>query len=172
MKKIVSTFLVIASLALMGCSTTSNLHRTQETTYLPADSKFTVGETFDNSGYVFSDPKEKFSLSDSMAGSLNAALSMEGLAGSNSKYVIKTKITEYAPGNAFTRWVIPGAGATKLSMESTIYTSDNIEIARIPVQRSIAAGGGYTIDAWKYVFGDVAKETVKVIKTQLMVPKS
>jgi len=102
---------------------------------------------------------------------LNAAISMEGLAGSNATYVIKTKITEYAPGNAFTRWIIPGAGATKLSTESIVYTTDNIEVARIPVHRSIAAGGGYTIDAWKYVFEDVAKETVKVIKTQLVVPK-
>lgn len=42
---------------------------------------------------------------------------------------------------------------------------------RIPVERSIAAGGGYTINAFKYVFEEVAKETTRVIKTQLLVPR-
>lgn len=164
--------ILAVSLALVGCSMKSNLHRTPDATYLPADTKFQIGETVDASGFTFVDPNEKFSLSDAMTGSLNAAFSMEGLSASNSKYIIKTKVVEYAPGNAFTRWIIPGAGATKLSTESVVYTVDGVEIARIPVQRSIAAGGGYTIDAWKYVFNDVAQETVKVIKTQLMVPKS
>ena len=44
-------------------------------------------------------------------------------------------------------------------------------MARLPVHRSIAAGGGYTINAWKYVFDDVAKETVRVMKEQLLIPK-
>lgn len=171
MKALVLSIFVIASLVMAGCSTKSNLHRAPEATHLAADSKFKIGETVDASGFVFSDPREKFSLSEAMAGSLNSALSMEGLSASNAKYIVKTKVIEYAPGNAFTRWMLPGAGATKLSTECTVYTTDNIEIARIPVQRSIAAGGGYTIDAWKYVFDDVARETVRVIKTQLMVSK-
>lgn len=64
--------------------------------------------------------------------------------------------------------MLPGAGATKLTTVSIIYTADRRELARIPVTRSIAAGGGYTIGAWKYVFKDVAKETVKVIKEQIL----
>lgn len=41
-------------------------------------------------------------------------------------------------------------------------------MAKIPVNRSIAAGGGYTIGAWKTVFDDVAQEIVKVLKEQLL----
>lgn len=107
-----------------------------------------------------------------MTAALTAALAFDGLNSDKTDFVIITKITGYAPGNAFTRWVIPGAGATTLSTESIVYTIDNVEIARIPVERSIAAGGGYTINAWKYVFEEVAKETTRVIKTQLMMPQA
>jgi hypothetical protein len=172
MKKSVLPVIVFLVLFMSGCSMKSNLYHSNDTTFLPADAKFQVGETIDVSGYVFPDQSEKFSLNDAMTGSLNSALSIDGLASDQAKYVIKTKITSYAPGNAFTRWLIPGAGATKLSTESVILTKDNVEIARIPVERSIAAGGGYTINAWKYVFDEVAKETSRVIKAQLLAPKN
>lgn len=150
----------------------SNLHRAADTTYLPTNAKFKVGETADVSGYTFTDKSEAFSLQDAMTAALTAALAFDGLNSDKTDFVIITKITGYAPGNAFTRWVIPGAGATTLSTESIVYTIDNVEIARIPVERSIAAGGGYTINAWKYVFEEVAKETTRVIKTQLMMPQA
>ena len=64
--------------------------------------------------------------------------------------------------------MLPGAGATKLVTESEIYTPEGVLVAKIPVNRSIAAGGGYTIGAWKTVFDDVAQEIVKVLKEQLL----
>lgn len=149
----------------------SNLHRADATTSLPITTKFKLGETVDASGFSFTDKTEQFSLKDTMSSALATALNQEGLASDAAGYVISTRITGYAPGNAFTRWVLPGAGATKLSTESVITTTDNVEVARIPVERSIAAGGGYTINAWKYVFEEVAKETASVIKTQLLVPQ-
>lgn len=148
----------------------SNLHRADATAQLPITAKFKLGETTDASGFSFTDQSEQFSLKDAMSGALTAALAQSDLSSDSAGYVINTRINGYAPGNAFTRWVIPGAGATKLSTESIITTTDNVEVARIPVERSIAAGGGYTINAWKYVFEEVAKETAKVIKTQLMAP--
>ena len=148
----------------------SNLHRADATVNLPMSTKFKLGETVDASGFSFTDQAEQFSLKDTMAGALATALNQEGLTSDTAGYVINTRITGYAPGNAFTRWVLPGAGATKLSTESIITTTDNVEVARIPVERSIAAGGGYTINAFKYVFEEVAKETTNVIKTQLLVP--
>lgn len=149
----------------------SNLHRADTATYLPLTAKFKLGETVDASGFSFTDQAEQFSLKDTMNGALSAALAQDGLNSEAAGYIINTRITGYAPGNAFTRWVLPGAGATKLSTESVITTADNVEVARIPVERSIAAGGGYTINAFKYVFEEVAKETTRVIKTQLLVPR-
>lgn len=158
-------------LLLAGCSTKSQVYMPDQTIHIAKNSKFAVGETLDISGFVFEDQSEKFSLSDAMAGSINAALAIDGLSGSSTQYTIKTKITGYAPGNAFARWLIPGAGATELKIESVIVGSDGQEVARIPVERSIAAGGGYTIKAYKYVFDDVAKELVRVIKERLLMIK-
>lgn len=170
LKRSIAPLCIVALCLLCGCSMKSNLHRADATVNLPMSTKFKLGETVDASGFSFTDQTEQFSLKDAMAGALAAALAQEGLTSDTAGYIINTRITGYAPGNAFTRWVLPGAGATKLSTESVITTTENVEVARIPVERSIAAGGGYTINALKYVFEEVAKETATVIKTQLLAP--
>lgn len=169
--KLTVFLMMLIVIAVAGCSTKSQVYMPDRTIHIAKSSKFAVGETVDISGFVFEEQSEKFSLSDAMAGSINAALAMDGLSGSTTQYTIRTKITGYAPGNAFARWLIPGAGATELKIESIIVGSDGQEVARIPVERSIAAGGGYTIKAYKYVFDDVAKELVRVIKERLLMIK-
>lgn len=154
-----------------GCSTKSQLYRPDTVVQVPQSSKFKVGVTVDSSGYTFVDKAEAFSLKDTMAGAVQAALAMDGLSSGTASYSVDTTITSYEPGNAFTRWVIPGAGATKLHTESVVRDASGAEIARIPVERSIAMGGGYTINAWKYVFEDVARELARVIKEDLLLLK-
>ncbi len=70
------------------------------------------------------------------------------------------------PGNAFARWLLPGLGATKLSIECTL-REGNQEVGTITVDREVAVGGGYTIGEWKEVFEDVAKNVVKELKKKL-----
>lgn len=149
-----------------GCSTKSSIVGLNPEIQVSQSEKFASGNVVDKSGYVFGEKDEKIVLTEVMQSALSSALETGGIRGTG--YVIDTEILEYAPGNAFARWMLPGAGATKLTTVSTIYTADRRELARIPVTRSIAAGGGYTIGAWKYVFKDVAKETVKVIKEQIL----
>lgn len=170
MKKSIMLF-ALAVLFMSGCSTKSSLHPADPAVRLSADARFAVAEVVDASGYKFEEEEEAFSLPDAMTGAMNAALSLDGMRSDDAQYVIKVRIDKYAPGNAFARWVLPGAGATKLNVESSICTKDNVVIAKLPVERSIAAGGAYTIKAWKYVFEDVAKETVRVMKEQLITPK-
>ncbi|MDR3154537.1 MAG: DUF4410 domain-containing protein [Deltaproteobacteria bacterium] len=86
-----------------------------------------------------------------------------GLETRNSQWTIDVEIKEYAPGNAFARWLMPGLGKTKLSVLARIEDPEGNAAARIPVERSIAMGGGFTIGAWKYVFDEVANELVGVL---------
>jgi hypothetical protein len=69
-------------------------------------------------------------------------------------------IIQYEKGNAFKRWLMPGAGKTILSVEATFIDSAGKPIAQSQATRSIGAGGGYTIGAWKHVFGNVAEQLV------------
>ena len=167
MKKLLLT-LVVAGMCfgMVGCATKSSLEGLSPTLKVAQTAKFESGEVTDKSGFVFGEKDDKIVLTDAMKSSLTAALATEDLAGND--YVIKTTILQYSPGNAFARWMLPGAGATKLVTESEIYTPEGVLVAKIPVNRSIAAGGGYTIGAWKTVFDDVAQEIVKVLKEQLL----
>lgn len=167
---LVAALFLFATLSA-GCTTKSQLYRPDAVVHISQGSKFKVGETVDSSGYSFVDKAEAFSLKDAMTGAVQAALAMDGLSGGTAGYSIDTTITSYEPGNAFTRWVIPGAGATRLQTESIVRDGNGAEIARIPVERSIAIGGGYTINAWKYVFEDVARELSRVIKEDLLLLK-
>jgi len=159
--------LLLCVLFTAGCSTKSRITPVGDAPHIPAGSTFAVGKTVDESGYVFGEKDERFSLPDTMNASLKNALAQESMTSDQGRLVINTRILAYAPGNAFARWLVPGAGATKLSTESEVCAPDGKVLAKIPVERSIAAGGGYTIGAWKYVFDDVAKEIVIVLKKDM-----
>ena len=93
------------------------------------------------------------------------AVAKQGIEGS--EYTIETKIINYEPGNAFTRWLLPCAGATKLATISSVLDKEGTVVATVPVERSIGFGGAFTIGAWKRVLTEVADEIVSVIKKHM-----
>ncbi|MDR1314992.1 MAG: DUF4410 domain-containing protein [Deltaproteobacteria bacterium] len=139
-----------------------------KTTYVPitgapevaTDSIFKVGQVTDKSGFKFPEnAEEPIDLQQAMNDALQKALTERGAYGAdNSNWTVSVDIVSYAPGNAFARWLMPGAGATKLSVVAYISDETGLQAAKIPVERSIGFGGAYTIGAWKYVFDEVAKE--------------
>lgn len=167
MKKLL-IILAAALILLPGCSTKSALQREPGATAPAQGSQFRALPCVDQSNYTFKDEKDQFSLAEAMDRSLQTSLTKNSLFAAESGYKIKTTILEYAPGNAFARWILPGAGATRLKVNGLVLDADDREVARIPVERTIAAGGGYTINAWQYVFDEVADEMVKVLKEQLL----
>lgn len=164
MKKII--YIVVAFALFTGCSTKSSFEQANSQITVDKDAKFTCGEVIDNTGFVFKENEAKIVLSDAMRSALTAALQTANIDGSG--YILQTTILHYSPGNAFSRWLVPGTGKTKLSVLCSVYTKENILVAKIPVERSIAAGGGYTIGAWKYVFEDVSKEIVNLLKEHFL----
>ena len=162
MKRLFLALLVL--LMVTGCSTKAQLIPNADVEQPLVADNFAVGAVHDESGFVFENPKEAFNLEDAMANALQQALQKKNMCDTCSEYVLNTKILEYSPGNAFARWIVPGAGATKLKTETTLASQDGTVFATIPVERVIAAGGGYTIGAWKYVFEDVSKAIVELLE--------
>jgi hypothetical protein len=118
---------------------------------------FSLGQIDDRSGFVFP-PEEDDSLvlADAMGEALSKALEKRLVLGEG-QYTVNVAILEYEPGNAFARWLLPGAGKTRLSVVASVVGPDGASAAKIPVERSIGFGGGYTIGAWRYVFDEVAE---------------
>jgi hypothetical protein len=76
--------------------------------------------------------------------------------------IIDIEVTNYKPGNAFGRWLMPGVGATVLSVEGTLVDSDRSTVlATIRDERGVYAGGAYSIGAWDYIFDVVAEDIVR-----------
>lgn len=164
MRKLLLVLLMIPVLGLFGCSTKSSYTTLPGATYVEPTATFSVGEVTDTSGYSFEpDDKDAFDLKVAMKTSLVETLQNKSAFNESGKYTIDVVILKYAPGNAGLRWLLPGAGATHLSVIATIFDSNKAPQAKIPVERSISAGGGYTIGAWKYVFKEVAEEIVTVL---------
>ena len=82
------------------------------------------------------------------------------------RWVINVTLLDYAPGNAFHRWLMPGLGATKLSVVAEVAYAQGPALAEIPVERSIGFGGAYTVGAWRYVFDEVAVAIVDALATR------
>lgn len=149
-----------------GCSTKSAFEPVFPDVSLPPTARYVIGEVKDNSGFTAS--SEEINPVIAMETALKAELTKAGLYDGDFK--INIAITEYEPGNAFKRWILPGFGGTYLKTQSTILNPDGKIVATIPVNRMIAAGGAFTVGAWKECFQEVAEEIVKVLKREMKTP--
>jgi hypothetical protein len=170
MKKIQHLALVLALVILTAaCGTKSTYIPTPGAQTLNQADGFKVGQVSDLSGFQFkAGDSDAFDLKDAMTSALRAAIAGQGLTGDG--YSVDVNILAYEPGSAFARWLMPGAGATKLTVEASIADKSGAQVAKIPVERHISAGGGFTIGADKYIFEDVAKAIVTVIKNPAKAP--
>ena len=174
-RKIILMVLLMAIAGMSaGCSTKAVYTPLPGADAVSPVGPFDIGETKDLSGYKFGDKDEKIDLAAAMSDALQVALKNSSVFATPGRYSLNTTITEYAPGNAFARWMLPGAGGTVLGVECTVVdTETGKQLAVLPVRRSIAAGGLYTVGAWKDVFEEVAGEIVKMLKdTQARQPKN
>lgn len=158
-------FLFMFLLLGTACSKTSSFNLQNPEAVIAPDQGFIVGAVEDHSGYQPQGDDPQINLEKSLQEALVKAVVKQGLEGSD--YTIETKILTYKPGNAFARWLMPGAGATKLETLSSILDKDGNVIAKIPVERSIGFGGAFTIGAWETVLTEVADEIVLVISKQM-----
>jgi uncharacterized lipoprotein YajG len=85
-----------------------------------------------------------------------------------SDFLLNVNITDYRPGSAFERWVVPGWGSTVLTVRGDLLELDSRKVAaQIEDQRSVAAGGLYTIGAEHYIFNNVARDLAKDLRIRI-----
>jgi len=163
-----TVFYILMLMILVGCGTRrhemifENGH-----TALPVDSKYSVGIVQDKSGYIFPEDEESIDIAQSMKTSLIDELKKEGMYQENTpKYSIELTVKKYEPGNAFGRWLMPGAGSTALQVSSQVQETNRV-VGNIETKNSIDAGGAYSIGAWKTIFKDAAIEIVKELKESM-----
>jgi len=103
-----------------------------------------------------------------MKDAIDKAIAESQLPQGKDGYAIDVIITEYQPGDAFKRWLMPGWGETKLTVQCIVKEINGDKAGEMEVSKSIADGGAYTIGAWNYVFSDVAKAMVEEIKKRIV----
>jgi hypothetical protein len=140
---------------LSGCTMNSNIEVLNESALQSEFSIDTVVVTNDT-GQVFD-----IDIESMLTSALIAELNSQGLSmKSGFPYSLDVSIIQYKKGNAFSRWLMPGMGATVLSVEARINDDEGNVLTQSQATRSIGAGGGYTIGAWSRVFGEVANELI------------
>ena len=146
---------LILALLLTGCATTSEINILDESSF---KSSFSIDqiEVENSTGQEFD-----IDIENMLTESLTVELDAQELSNRNGKpYSLSVAIIQYSKGNAFGRWLMPGVGKTILSVEANIIDDQGVTIAESQATRSIGAGGGYTIGAWKQVFADVAQSLI------------
>jgi hypothetical protein len=131
---------------------------------------FRIGEVMDSSGYTPGKDDPAISPAEHMKATIEGELAKKGYFAENGEsiYTLDVVVLEYSPGNAFARWLMPGLGATRLRIGTTLTDCMEVKIAEIPVEMNVAAGGGYTIGAWEHVFTDVAKSLVQDLEKNVL----
>ena len=163
MKRLFLIALIIGVLSGVGCATKSTFEPISPDAKIPPTAHYEIGEIKDNSGFTAS--SEDINPALAMENALKAELAKAGLLGG--EYKINVTITEYEPGNAFKRWILPGFGGTYLKTQNSIINPEGKVIASIPINRTVAAGGAFTIGAWQQCFQEVAEELIKVLKREM-----
>ncbi len=157
-------YLIFLVFILSGCAAQTSGTGPEKALALSQSFKYKIEkiETSEAKKYEV-DPKEM------LRNSLDKALRDKDLLWDNSPnnkyYAISLRITDYEMGNAFKRWLLPTYGSTVLSVHTDIIDIERNEIITfMEHKQTIAAGGAFSIGAWKYVFKNVAEDIAKDIE--------
>lgn len=168
--KIRAAFVSVMLLALFGCGTTTHKATFSDDFAASKSMGISVGEISDVAPKGDRGDQEHFDTEQELQIQLQAKLMESGLLADSTTeqtpYTLNAKITDYDPGSAGKRWLMPGYGATELSVECYLYEGDR-EVGKIFARRTVEAGGLYTVGAWKGVFETVAEEIVEDLKLKL-----
>ena len=82
--------------------------------------------------------------------------------------VLKAKLIEYEPGNAFGRWLLPGLGTTVCTVDAEILEKGTgALVGRVQSRQTVSIGGAYSIGADTYICKRVADDLIKEIEKRV-----
>lgn len=165
------TFLLAVSiLILAACGTVEHSVRVNDEQAFSPDTKILVKNVSNKTGETFDINVEQM-LREAMDKELTKE-NLLGKAGDAGIVSMDVNIIEYRKGDAFKRWLWPGYGSTVLVVEATLLDAEGNVDATAKANRSVDAGGGYTIGAWKKIFEDVSADLVSDLKANISGSKS
>lgn len=154
--------LCAVALLLAACASAQQSRVVRLSQELPPDTKITIGEISSRiSGPEVGDIDVEGLMTQSLLKALEET--NKGWSGDQSEEyaTINLRIVDYKPGNAFGRWLMPGLGATVLSVEGNLVKGPGPEeLAKIRDQRGVYAGGAFSIGAWRTIFDTVARDII------------
>jgi len=161
-----ASLLALAALLslLYGCGTAQHSVKLDDTFAPEVGTRVEVGPVANQTGHGFEINVEQL-LTDALAEELRS----ENLLWSGAqarRLVLMSSIVEYEEGNAFKRWLLPGWGSTMLTVRGDLKDGERL-VGSVDARRTISAGGGYTIGAWKSIFRDVAEDIVDDLRAKI-----
>lgn len=155
-------------LAAVGCANPTVTNLVSDALPRPR-AKVLIGSVTDRTGSSF-----EFDIEDELRTKLATSLERQELLASPESvtrgrdFVLHVTISEFRPGDAFKRWLLPGWGATVLNVEGSLVESDDgALVATFQDKRSVAAGGFYTIGAEHTILGTVAEDLADELKVRI-----
>lgn len=153
-----SIAVLVGFLIVSACGTVQHKAMLEQGYTAPMGTKFTVSSVKNQTGQSFDIDVEKL-LADALEQALKDK-SLLGNAESKAKLMLEAEIVEYAKGDAFKRWLMPGWGSTVLVVKATLLNGEKKNVGNVEAKRTVDAGGGYTIGAWESIFRNVAEDIV------------
>lgn len=161
----ISFVMLLAVFLLIGsCGTVQHSLKVDDSFTPQAGTLVEVGPVTNQTGHTF-----EVNVDQLLANALTEELRSQKLlwtGGDSRRLVLVSTIVEYEEGNAFKRWMLPGWGATALTVRGDLKDGDRI-VGSVDARRTVSAGGGYTIGAWKSIFGDLAKDIVADLRAKM-----
>lgn len=159
----------VGLLALSACGTVKHKLNLMSSYTPDPMTGIEVGKVTNETGKTF---ETELKVEDMLRQALTEKLKTENLewnSGMQNKLVLDSKILDYDEGNAFKRWLLPGWGATVLTIQSDLRQGGQL-VGTVDAKRTVSAGGGYTIGAWRKVFDSLAGDVVEDLRSKI--PKS
>lgn len=159
------TALLMVLVLFAGCGTVERKVELDKQYTVQPGTKVVVGSVKNQTGQSFDIDVEKL-LADALGDTLKKR-NLQWTGDTAPKLELTAEIVEYKKGDAFKRWIMPGWGSTVLIVRGSVNDAENRRVGSVDVKRSVDAGGGYTIGAWKSIFQDVADDIVTKLEEQL-----
>jgi hypothetical protein len=165
--KIMMGIFLIGFLTLIcgGCANVQHQVKLNKEHLPKEDVSIKVSKVVNDTGFDFD-----IDIEEMLADALEDQLLEEDLlwlGGKEPALIMESRIIGYKKGSAFKRWMMPGWGATELSIRCDLKDDKNNQVGSAIASREVVAGGGYTIGAWKTVFKDVANDVAEDLKEQI-----
>ncbi len=160
------SFVFGAVLLFTGCGAVKHSSMFTDDFIPKPEMKIEVGMVVNESGEIYGiNVVELFSNSLKQELSKKALLTTEMM---EDGLIIESRIVEYEKGDALKRWLLPGWGATALTVHCELKDKKTgILVGSVDARRTISIGGLYTLNAWQDIMDSVAKDVVKEIQRKI-----